>query len=121
MQTFLAPLGELEEYHSIKNACEKDAGVVQIAGCMDSQKTHLIYGLSQGKKYRLILAANELKAREIYEDYRFFDPGVLYYPAKDLIFFSADVHGNFLVKERMQVIRALLSGEPLTVVTSIDG
>lgn len=42
MQTFLAPLGELEEYHSIKNACEKDAGVVQIAGCMDSQKTHLI-------------------------------------------------------------------------------
>ena len=121
MQTFLAPLGELEEYHSIKNACEKDAGVVQIAGCMDSQKTHLIYGLSQEKKYRLILAANELKAREIYEDYRFFDPGVLYYPAKDLIFFSADVHGNFLVKERMQVIRALLSGEPLTVVTSIDG
>ena len=111
MQTFLAPSGELEEYHSIKNACGKGCRRgADIAGCMDSQKTHLIYGLSQGKKYRLILAANELKAREIYEDYRFFDPGVLYYPAKDLsLSRPRDVHGNLLVKERMQVIRALLS------------
>ena len=77
--------------------------------------------MGQGKKYRLILASNELKAKEIYEDYRFFDPKVLLYPAKDLIFFSADVHGNYLVKQRMNVIRSLLSGEPLTVVTSVDG
>ncbi|MDY5540537.1 MAG: transcription-repair coupling factor [Lachnospiraceae bacterium] len=121
MQTFLQPLTELGEYESARRLLERETGTVQVAGCLDSQKAHMIYGLGQGKKYRLILASNELKAKEIYEDYRFFDPKVLLYPAKDLIFFSADVHGNYLVKQRMNVIRSLLSGEPLTVVTSVDG
>ena len=30
MQTFLAPLQELEEYVSAKNACEKDTVLVEI-------------------------------------------------------------------------------------------
>jgi len=121
MQTFLQPLRELGEFENAKETLDRHTGIVQIAGCMDSQKAHVIYGLGHDKKYRVILAANELKAKELYEDYRFFDPNVLLYPAKDLIFFSADVHGNFLVKQRMAVIKALLSGEPVTVITSVDG
>ena len=37
-------------------------------------------------------------------------------------FFQADIHGNLLIRQRMQVIRALLEREDeITVVTSIDG
>ncbi len=32
------------------------------------------------------------------------------YPAKDLIFYQADVHGNRLTMERMKVLRRLLEG-----------
>ena len=101
MNTFLYPLRQLGEFEEIEKTLAAQPGIIQIAGCVDSQKAHLAYGLSQGKKYRVILAANELKAKELYEDYRFFDPNTLLYPAKDLIFFSADVHGNYLVRQRM--------------------
>jgi len=40
------------------------------------------------------------------------------YPAKDLIFFQADIHGNQLVKERLRTIRKLLDGGSLTIVTT---
>ena len=42
------------------------------------------------------------------------------YPAKDLIFYQADVHGNRLTMERMKVLRRLLEGVPVTVVTTFD-
>lgn len=39
-----------------------------------------------------------------------------------IFFFQADIHGNLLIRQRMQVIRALLEREDeITVVTSIDG
>ena len=80
-----------------------------------------MYGLSGIAPYRLILAEDERRAREIYEDYRFYDRKVYSYPAKDLLFFQADIHGNLLIRQRMKVIKALLEEKELTVVTSIDG
>ena len=40
------------------------------------------------------------------------------YPAKDLIFFQADIHGNQLVKERVRTMRRLMEQKPLTIVTT---
>ena len=81
----------------------------------------MMYGLSGLFPSHLILAEDEKRAKEIYEDYRFYDKEVYYYPAKDLLFFQADIHGNLLIRQRMQVIKALLEKERITVVTSIDG
>ena len=45
----------------------------------------------------------------------------MFYPAKDLLFFQADIQGNLLIRQRMCVVKALLEQKELTVVTSIDG
>ena len=121
MKAFLTPLQGLAEFEQIKEKSKTNKGILQVSGCMESQKSHLIYGLSEGISYRLILAEDERRAREIYEDYRFYDRKVYSYPAKDLLFFQADIHGNLLIRQRMKVIKALLEEKELTVVTSIDG
>ena len=121
MKAFLTPLQRLAEFEQIKEKSKTNKGILQVSGCMESQKSHLIYGLSEGISYRLILAEDERRAREIYEDYRFYDRKVYSYPAKDLLFFQADIHGNLLIRQRMKVIKALLEEKELTVVTSIDG
>ena len=121
MKAFLTPLQRLAEFEQIKEKSKTNKGILQVSGCMESQKSHLIYGLSDGVPYRLILAEDERRAREIYEDYRFYDRKVYSYPAKDLLFFQADIHGNLLIRQRMKVIKALLEEKELTVVTSIDG
>lgn len=120
MRALLAPLEELAEYEEIKRALTKEKAAVSLSGCVDSEKLHIIYGLSDGFRYKIIATYSDLKAKELYEDYKFYDRNVTLYPAKDLIFFQADIHGNQLVMERMKCLRRLLEGRPVTVITTYD-
>ena len=121
MKAFIQPLQSLAEFEQIQKCAGENRGIMEISGCIESQKVHMMYGLSGLFPSHLILAEDEKRAKEIYEDYRFYDKEVYYYPAKDLLFFQADIHGNLLIRQRMQVIKALLEKERITVVTSIDG
>lgn len=121
MKAFIQPLQNLAEFEQIQKCAGENRGILEISGCIESQKVHMMYGLSGLFPSHLILAEDEKRAKEIYEDYRFYDKEVYYYPAKDLLFFQADIHGNLLIRQRMQVIKALLEKEKITVVTSIDG
>lgn len=126
MKTFLEPLQELKEFSEIKEKLsEKETSFnkspIQITGCIDSQKCHIMSGLATDYLYRVIITYNELKAKEMYEDYKLYDKNVYLYPAKDIIFFSADVHGNAIIKERLAVLKRILEKEPTTIITTIDG
>ena len=120
MRTFTAPLNELGEFEEITRLLKKPGAAVALTGCVDSQKLHMVYGLSDGFKYKIIVTFNDIRAKDIYEDYKLYDKNVMLYPAKDLIFYQADIHGNQLVKERMKVLRRIIEGRPLTVVTTFD-
>ena len=120
MRTFTAPLNELGEFEEITRLLKKPGAAVALTGCVDSQKLHMVYGLSDGFKYKIIVTFNDIRAQDIYEDYKLYDKNVMLYPAKDLIFYQADIHGNQLVKERMKVLRRIIEGRPLTVVTTFD-
>ena len=121
MLSFIQPLEQMAEFEEIEKTIEKKQGIVPVTGCLESQKAHLIHGLSQKAPMRLVIAGDERLAKETYEDLRFYDKNTLFYPAKDLLFFQADIHGNLLIRQRMKVIKALLEEKELTVVTSIDG
>ena len=118
MQALLAPIKKLPEYEKMREVIERGSGVIALSGCVDSQKLHPIYGLSDGLKYKIIVTHNDLKAKEIYEEYKFYDRNVMLYPAKDLIFFQADIHGNQLIKERIRTLRRVMERKPVTIVTT---
>ena len=120
MKTLLAPLEELDEYNQLKIAIERGNTPVHIVGSMEAQRSHFIYGMEDLGEVILIITHNEIRAKEILEDERMYGRNVMYYPAKDLIFYSADVHGQAIAKERMKVIRALAQREPVTIITTID-
>mgnify|MGYP006882812767 CR=1 FL=1 len=69
MDTFYEPLLELEAFGQIREQLKKEEGLQLITGCVDSQKTHLMYSLGRDWPVKLILTYNELKAKEIYEEY----------------------------------------------------
>lgn len=121
MQALTAPLHELADYEEIEKTRRKAPGMIRISGCVNSQKTHMMYALGDGFRYRVIACSSESKARQVYEEYRFLDGAVFLYPAKDLLFFQADIRSRELVKQRMEVLQAAAEGENFTVVTSFDG
>ena len=123
MQALLEPLTELADYQDIVKDRKKEKGIIQIAGCVNSQKTHLMYALGDGCEYRVIAFSSEEKAKKAYEEYRLFTDAVCLYPARDLLFYYADIKGKALTDQRMKVLRTLIEkeeGAPVTVITTMD-
>ncbi|MBO5093666.1 MAG: transcription-repair coupling factor, partial [Lachnospiraceae bacterium] len=114
------PFEEMSEFSKIRELLRKTDSPVSLNGCVDSQKMHMVYGLSDGFRNKIIVTFSDIRAKEIYEDYKFYDRNTVIYPAKDLIFYQADVHGNRLTMERMKVLRRILEGVPVTVVTTFS-
>lgn len=121
MKAYLEPLKEINEYCEVEKVLQKGKQAAHITGCIDSQKCHLIAGLSGQFPVRLIITSNDLKAQELCEEYRLYDANVVRYPSKDIIFYNADIHGNAIVKERLCALKKLMGKEPVTVIAGIDG
>ena len=125
MKTFYAPLSELAGIEQLKKDFEVTGQPVMISGCIDTQKIHLVHAAVNDYRFRLIITGDEAKAREMQEDSRFFDKSSIYYPAKDFIFYSADVHGNQLAGERLRCIQKIIAAQDnktnITFITTIDG
>ena len=120
MRTLKKTFEEMGEFPEIQKLLQKAGKTISVNGCVDSQKIHMAYGLGEGFRNKLVVTYSDLRAREIYEDYTFYDRNAVVYPAKDLIFYQADVHGNRLTMERMKVLRRILEGAPVTVITTFD-
>ncbi|MBR5596160.1 MAG: transcription-repair coupling factor [Lachnospiraceae bacterium] len=114
----MMPLGEMAGFLQMKDLLLKEKEIISLTGCVDSQKVHMMAGLGDRFKNKVIVTFSDLRAKEIAEDYMFYDRNVLVYPAKDLIFYQADIHGNQLVKERIQVLKRILEKKPVTVITT---
>ena len=118
---FANPLEEMIEFQDLKTDLQRGQGPLLVTGCLDSQKVHLLSELSDLTPWKLIVTYDDSRAREICEDYRCFDTDISLYPARDLLFYTSDIHGNLLTKQRIQVMRRVLESSGGVVVTTIDG
>lgn len=110
-------------YGQIKAGLESYQGPVLVSGCTDGAKAHLVSTFKGKKKrgnYKIIVTADENKAKEWAENYQFFGGDAIYFPAKDPLFYSADVHGNAIAKERLRGIESIIKGQGGVFILSID-
>ena len=123
MKALLAPLAELADYEEIRKNRTKENGMIQISGCVNTQKIHLLSGIGSGCGYKLVVFSNEEKAKKAYEECLLFGEETYLYPARDLLFYYADIKGKTLTNRRMEVLRAIAEKkkeEPVTVITTMD-
>ena len=126
MPTLTAPLKESENYNKIVEALQNGSFSVLAEGCAEAQKLHMIYSLyresslSALARFRLIVTYSDQRAREIKEAFRFYDKNTVLFPAKDLIFYQADIRGRELDTERIRCLRRIMEGSQTTVVTTFS-
>lgn len=121
MRTFTEPLQGLKEVEDLEEKLPKLSGVLQVSGCIDAVKPHMIYGIGNGSGNRIIVTFHEQKAKELWEEYRFFDPKAAYYPAKDILFYQSDIRGNVLTAERINALKLIAEEKECTIITTFDG
>ena len=121
MKSLTSPLKQLEVLQKAVEKLNREKGVQLLTGCIDSQKTHLSHAVGESFQKKLIVTYNEMKAKEIFEEYKVFGNAVYLYPAKDFLFFHADIQGKLLEEQRLLALQALVEQENVTIVTTIDG
>ncbi|MHC1749012.1 MAG: transcription-repair coupling factor [Cellulosilyticaceae bacterium] len=117
------PLKEIPGFELLIQNLNKK-GISKVVNMVDSMKPHFIYGVScyAKKKGMVIITEDEIKARKIYEDMQFLvgDEKVYLYPARDILFYNADVHSMDITAQRINIIEMLNNNEPIVVVIPIE-
>lgn len=121
MKAFTESLSSLREFEELEQQLKKETGIIQVSGCIDAQKAHLISSINEGKGNRLIVTFQEQRAKELLEEYSFFDKRAAYYPAKDILFYQSDIRGNVLTAERIQALKRVAEEKDCTIITTFDG
>ena len=67
MRVLTEPLRELAEFEAIQKTLRQGGGTcVSLSGCVDSQKLHMVYGLGESFRYKLIVTHNERRENSLF-------------------------------------------------------
>ena len=116
-------LQTLNVYRELERELQKAPAPLSVTGCMESQKLMLAKELANAVPgWALYICADERTAAQAVLDLNGLRQGggVWQYPAKDLLFYSSDIHGSFIIHQRMDAIRHLLEDEKGIMVTTAD-
>ena len=106
MRVLTEPLRELAEFESIQKNLQQGRGTcVSLSGCVDSQKLHMVYGLGESFRCKLIVTHNERRVREIAEEFSFYDRNVMFYQKKNKKLNKKKKNENKLKKENKKKIQ----------------
>ena len=94
---------------------------ILFCGVISSIKSILIDSLSQvGKECSLIVANNDIEAREIYNELTGLNRNVLFFPSREIIFYSIDAVSHDYSKERINTLTNIVNENNIDIiVTSI--
>lgn len=120
MKALSEPLEQLNSFIQVKEYLQEGKGPVHISGTEGSDRVFIMNGCAESADVRLVVTYDEERANRLYEDFRFYEKNVLIYPSKDVLFFSADIHGNAIVRRRMEIFKSLIEGERCTIVLTVD-
>ena len=121
MQAIKEAFREDPRFVKLKEYLDEDVYPLHVWGFDKRISPLLMESIDRINPIRLIVTYDEKRAREIVEDYRFYDREVSYYPAKDALFYYADVHSNATVKSRLEIFKKIAENERITIVTTIEG
>jgi len=118
MKIFDNIIKDFADYDEIERLIDKQSSLV-ISGCIDATKEHILTSLI--KNHRMLLVTyDEIRARRICDELKAYGRDTYYYPAKDVIFYNADIHGGEIATERIKAISALIEESDCIIVASVN-
>ena len=83
MNTIIGEIGKNSKFIELNNQIENKKSLIQISGLTDMGMLQIIDGINEfGKKPICIVTYNEIQAKKIYEDLRYFSENVILFPKK---------------------------------------
>ena len=121
MKALVSAFQEDPRFQKLKQHRSEHRDVCHVWGMDHRIAPILMEGLSDSNRFKLIVTYDEKRARELVDAYRFYSRQTYYYPAKDALFYAADIHSNNTVQERLEIFKKIAEHRTCTVVTTIEG
>lgn len=120
LEGLIQPLVKNEKFLEILSYIDKQK-LFEVQGLSDSSKSYLVSSIFEEIKGSLVIIAdNDIEAKNIYEDLNLFCTNVFYLPSKEMVFYNIDAISGDLRWERLKVIKEILNKKKKIIVTTVE-
>ena len=121
MNTILGELGKSQKFIEIVNKIENDKSPIAISGLNDVGMVNLDVAIHEFTKRPIcILTYNEIQAKKIYDDIKYFTDNVVIFPKKEVVTYDYVAESKENLYERIEALNKIKSKKTLIVVTTIE-
>ena len=121
MNTILGELGKSQKFIEIVNKIENDKSPIAISGLNDVGMVNLDVAIHEFTKRPIcILTYNEIQAKKIYDDIKYFTDNVVIFPKKEVVTYDYVAESKENLYERIESLNKIKSKKTLIVVTTIE-
>ena len=120
MNTILGDLGKSRKFIDLLKQLEEKQSPIEISGLTDVGMIQLSSAINEfSKKPICILTYNEIQAKKIYEDLKYFTDKVVLFPKKEIVTYDYIAESKELPYERIEALNKLKSKKNLILVTTM--
>ena len=121
MNTILGDLGKSQKFIDLLKQLENKQSPIEISGLTDVGMVQLSSAINEfTKKPICILTYNEIQAKKLYEDIRYFTDKVVFFPKKEIVTYDYIAESKDLPYKRIEALNQLQSKKNLIMVTTIE-
>ena len=121
MNTILGELGKNPKFIELINKIEAKQSPIAISGLIDMGLIQLGTAINEfSKKPICILTYNEIQARKLYENIKYFTDKVVFFPKKEIVTYDYIAESKDLPYQRIETLNEIQSKRNLIVVTTIE-
>lgn len=121
MNTILGELGKNPKFIELLNQIENKQSPIAISGLNDVGAVQVETAVNQfGKQPICIITYNEIQAKKIYEDIRYFTDNIVLFPKKEIVTYDYVAESKDLPYQRIDTLNEIQAKKNLIVVTTIE-
>ena len=121
MNTIIGELGKSPKFVSLVKNIENTKSPIEISGLTDVAETSIIAGINEFTKRPILLVTyNEVQARKLAENIKYFSDKVYVFPKKEILTYDYVAESKDLPYERIDVLNKIYDNKNIIVVTTIE-
>ncbi|MBQ3415926.1 MAG: transcription-repair coupling factor [Clostridia bacterium] len=121
MNAIIGELGKNPKFVDLAKQIENKRSPIAISGLVDVGISQIITAINEfNKKPICLVTYNEIQAKKIYEDLRYFSDKAVLFTKKEVVTYDYVVESKDLPYERIEALNKIVSKNNLIVVTTIE-
>ena len=121
MNTIIGELGKSPKFVSLVKNIENTKSPIEISGLTDVAETSIISGINEfTKRPILIITYNEIQAKKLAENIKYFTDKVYVFPKKEILTYDYVAESKDLPYERIDVLNKIYDNKNVIIVTTIE-